>query len=46
MKPFNTNLEVVLRPLTVRVGQLRSDLRHGLIKFYNKNSFEAIELIH
>jgi hypothetical protein len=38
-----TNVEQSIRPLAIKVGLLRSDLREGLLKFYNKNPFEAIE---
>ena len=43
--PYNPSIEQIVRPLSIRVGQLRSSLREGLLKFYNKNSFEAIELL-
>lgn len=36
--------EQTIRPLSVKLGLLRSDLRDGLSKFYNKNPFEALEI--
>jgi hypothetical protein len=43
---FSVNLDEQVRPLAIRVGQLRSNFREGLIKFYNKNAYEAVELIN
>ena len=43
MNPMS-NHEQVLRPLSIRLGLLKSDFRQGLVKFYNKNPFEALDL--
>lgn len=42
---MNTNFEHSLRPIAIRVGQLKSNLRQGMIKFYNKNGYEAIDFM-
>ena len=39
------NVEGSLRPLAIKVGQLRSDLREGILKFYNKNPFDAVDIL-
>jgi hypothetical protein len=36
--------EAALRPLTVKFGVLKSDFREGLVKFFNKNTYEALAL--
>ena len=46
VNPQQTYLEQHVRPLTVKVGQLRSNLREGLIKFFNKNAFELTEIMN
>ena len=38
------NHEQSIRPLSIRLGLLKSDLREGLSKFYNKNPFESLEI--
>jgi len=38
-------VESSLRPLTIKVGQLRSDLREGIMKFYNKNPYDAVDIL-
>ena len=39
------NIESNLRPLAIKVGQLRSDLREGILRFYNKNPYDAIDML-
>lgn len=47
MVPANSvSIEQHLRPLTVRLGQLRSSMREGLVKFYSKNAFEMTECMN
>ena len=42
---FYLTAEQALRPLAIRVGILKSDLREGLLKFYNKNAFDAVDIL-
>lgn len=42
---YPVNPEQNLRPLAIKLGQLKSDLREGILKFYNKNPFDAVEFL-
>ena len=33
-----------IRPLSIKLGQLKSDFRKGLSKFYNKSPFDSLEM--